>query len=274
MAPKRKALLATGKGRGSNLPVKPAKDVDKIMEMHERGVSNKTIASMYGVTPEAIRQRVNREMAKRNGNAPKGRRRMSAEEHAFIRTHYEEGYSFIAIAEALGRSESSIRYYVKREGIESSHPRRLDPDSRIGTPRIIRQRRINNVDDEKIAEIISAGRRSNTLAEVARLANVSEHTAERVLEVHVPTLLRYQIKGGMMPPGGILKNVAGDWISHGEALVDNGLRDAYDYDNLVTDYGIDQVNKWITKLEASSKAIFKVRTRLRSAVNRATPPKT
>jgi hypothetical protein len=262
------------KGRGSNPPALPkslksVRDRNaEIVRLHaEDGLSYSVIARQFGLTPEAVRQRINRSRFL-DPTAPPKVRRLSQEEKHFIRTHLDQGYSVFAIGNALKRNEAVIRNFIKREGIE--YTSQSDPShSGMPTTRIvIGNDRKGNDSDELVSRIVSAGRRSTTLAAVAREANVSESIAERILKTYAPLVWRYQIKGNKLPHGSAISNTAGDLTFRAEMLADNGLVNAEDYDNLVTDYGSEEVGLWLDKLEEDRRAINSLILKLRRALER------
>jgi predicted transcriptional regulator len=193
-------------------------------------------------------------------------RKFTAEEVAFMRDYAEQGYTVAAIAEALGRTPGTVGTKMRGEGID--YVRTAYGGWRTRTPRIFNGS-APHTQEETIARILSAGRRSTTLADVAREAGVTPELAERVLQRHAPTVWRYRIKGGLLPPGGIIARVAGEWAERAARLADNGLRHPRDYDTLIGDYGPDEAWRWLERLQADHHALRDLRRELRNALERA-----
>lgn len=193
------------------------------------------------------------------------RAKFTPDEVAFMRMYAEEGYTATAIAEALGCHVTAVAERLKAEGIDYVRAARGHPS--IRAPRIF-DRSKPRVSAEKARAIVSSARRNTTLAAVARETGVDERTVERVLQFYAPTVWRWQMRGGIVPPGGVLARVAGDWDSRLPYLVDNGLRQPRDYDNLVVDYGVEEVTRWLERLDADHHALRAVRLKLRNALER------
>lgn len=197
-------------------------------------------------------------------------RPFTEDELAFMRHYAEQGYSAASIAEALGRQPSSVANRLVNDGVEYVRARGGTSPGLVPlrAPRIFDGPR-TRLPAEKVQEVISSARRNTTIADVARETGLDRKTVERVLQQHAPTVWRWQMHGGIIPPGGVISRTAGDIAYRSERLVENGLRKPLDYDNLVVDYGRDEVERWLRQLDADHHALRNLRRELRHALGRA-----
>jgi hypothetical protein len=131
-------------------------------------------------------------------------------------------------------------------------------------------------DDERVRQLESAARRSTTITEVAALMGIVGKSAAEALQRYAPEALR-QLRRA---PGIAMSNTAGNAVKHAQNLREDGLPMPAQgtlsaeraWDNLVEDYGVDEVARWLDGYNADHYALLRIRWHLRKALQRAGYP--
>jgi hypothetical protein len=199
-------------------------------------------------------------------------RPFSEAEKAFIREHVREGWSAVAIAEALGRQSTVVLNRIRAEGLDYKSFQGVGGRSgrRRRTPRIVGDDAAPRVAPEMRRKVISAARRTGTLADTARETGLDRFTVERVLAHDAPHVLRLYVRASMASPGRALANFIGDAAKLVAVVRDQGLCRRAEFDELIEDYGVEQVQAWHDGLQRDRDALRVLARDLRHALARAT----
>jgi len=236
-----------------------------MVRLRANGLTHRAIAEQLGISRRTVSNYLERATPHQPRRAA---RRFTAAERQFILDHARQGWSATAIGEAIGRHASAVADIIRQAGLTYVH-RHVGRGGRL--PRLVVDgHRALGVDDDTRRAIVSAARRTGTLAGTARATGVSVEVAERVLERHAPLVLHAYVRGNVLSPGFAIDRTAGTLATmlHGYWSRDT-LDTLAGYDELVEDFGADTVRGWLERFERDRQAVRDLMRELRHALARA-----
>jgi hypothetical protein len=233
--------------------------VAEMARLRDNGLTLRAIAEQLGISTTTVGHHLGRR---------RRLRRVTVSEEQFALEHLRDGWSVSAIAEALGRTTSTIIKIGNRNGVTSAISRGEFGGAR-SAPRIVPNGRDPGLDPGTVQTIVSAARKTGTIAGAAREAGVTPALAERVLRRNAPHVYWAFVERNALDIGGQIERAAGTVVRLFGWWRTVGLDTKAGYDTVVVDHGEAKVREWLERLEQDRQAIRDLSRELRAALARA-----